>query len=77
MTPVGSGSMADRATPRASALAARYAPGLFGLGGEAGVTLREIPDLTLHQVAAWPETLASVGAKAANVGHAREVWQQF
>ena len=31
----------------------------------AGVVLREVRDLNLHQIAAWPDTLAQVGEKAA------------
>jgi heterotetrameric sarcosine oxidase gamma subunit len=54
---------------RSSALVGHTTPGRFGAEGEAGVVLSEVRDLTLHQVAAWPETLAAVGAKAAaNVG---------
>ncbi len=33
--------------------------------GEAGVVLREIPGLTLHQIAAWHDTVTQVGEKAA------------
>ena len=50
---------------RASALEGHYNPGHFGREGETGVVLTEIRDLTLHQVAAWPETLAAVGEQAA------------
>ncbi len=50
---------------RISALAGNYNPGRFGSVGDIGVTLSEVPNLTLSQVAAWPDTLASVGAKAA------------
>ena len=50
---------------RVSALAGHYETGRFGEPGEAGVTLNEVPDLVLHQIAAWPETLEAVGARAA------------
>ena len=41
---------------RASALAGHYNVGLHG-APEGGVVIREITDLTLWQLAAWPETL--------------------
>ena len=50
---------------RTSALDGHVTPGRFGAAGETGVTLSEIPDLVLHQVAAWPDSLAAAGAKAA------------
>lgn len=50
---------------RASALEGHYQTGRFGAEGDAGVTLTEVRDLVLHQVAAWPETMAAAGAKAA------------
>ncbi len=52
---------------RVSALDGHYKKGRFGEAGEAGLMLQEIRDLTLHQVAAWPETLTSTGNKAARV----------
>jgi len=55
---------------RASALAGHYTVGKFGaLGtdGEPGVVLREVPDLVLHQVAAWPDTMESVEQRVAEV----------
>ncbi len=55
--------MADAA--RVSALEGHYATGRFGAAGEPGVTLREVRELALHQIAAWPETLAAVGTAAA------------
>jgi heterotetrameric sarcosine oxidase gamma subunit len=55
---------------RVSALAGHYKTGHFGEAGEAGVTLNEIPDPVLHQIAAWPETLQAVGAKAATAAGA-------
>ena len=50
---------------RVSALDGHYSKGRFGAEGALGVVFTEVRDLTLHQVAAWPDTLASVGAKAA------------
>lgn len=63
--------MASDPSGRLSALEGHATPGRFGAtgkadaNGEAGVVLCEMRGLTLHQVAAWPETLAAVGAKAA------------
>lgn len=51
---------------RESALAAHYQAGHFG-ADHTGVTLSEISDLQLKQIAAWPDTLMAVGAKAAAV----------
>lgn len=57
---------------RVSALAGHYPTGHIGVSGQTGVTLTEIPNLQLHQVAAWPETLQSVGQMAAEMaGSAR------
>ena len=53
--------MADRV----SALAGNYPRGHHGLDGQAGVILCDMPNLLLQQVSAWPETLAQVGAEAA------------
>ena len=50
---------------RASALDGHYSKGHFGVEGTPGVVFTEIRDLELHQVAAWPDSLAAVGAKAA------------
>jgi len=50
---------------RVSALDGHYSKGRFGAEGAPGVVFTEIRDLTLHQVVAWPETLAAVGTKAA------------
>lgn len=50
---------------RVSALAGHYETGRFGAEREPGVTLSEMRGLVLHQVAAWPDTLASVGDEAA------------
>ena len=50
---------------RVSALALDYTPGRFGADRKIGIVLQEVPDLTLCQVAAWPDNLATVGAKTA------------
>ena len=50
---------------RISALHGHYAPGRIGAPGETGVVLREVRGLILHQISAWPDTLARVGEKAA------------
>ena len=58
---------------RVSALAGHYRSGRIGAEGEPGVIFSEQRGLTLHQVAAWPETLSVVGektAEAAGVGEA-------
>lgn len=55
---------------RISALAGHYAPGRFGAEGDPGVTLCEVPGLVLHQIAGWPDTLAAVGATAAEAAGA-------
>lgn len=51
---------------RASALAAHYPIGKHGASGEPGVTLEEIRDLEMHQIAAWPDTIDQVAAIAAD-----------
>lgn len=53
--------MADREP----ALKGHYKAGRFGESGEPAVTLTELPVRVLHQIAAWPDTLDAVGAKAA------------
>ena len=53
---------------RTSALAGVYKTGKFGVLGikdSVGVTLQDVPDLVLHQVAAWADTVEEVGAGAA------------
>ena len=50
---------------RVSALAGHYNPGPHGAPGEAGVTLQDMGELVLHQIAAWADTLEEVGAIAA------------
>jgi len=57
---------------RVSALDGHYETGRSGEPGEAGVTLQLMRDLTLSQVAAWPDTLAAAGAKAAKAVGAKE-----
>ena len=55
--------------PRVSALAGHYGIGKFGAlgaGDETGVILQELPDLVLHQVAAWPDTVAQVEQRIAD-----------
>ena len=50
---------------RVSALAGHYHTGHHGAAGEAGVTLQDMTGLLMHQIAAWPDTLAEVGEIAA------------
>jgi len=50
---------------RESALRGHYKQGRFGEPGEPGMTLTEVPGLKLFQLAAWPDTVEEVGAKAA------------
>lgn len=52
-------------TERVSALKACYHPGRFGEPGEAGITLAEVRDLCLHQIAAWPESIDTVAGLVA------------
>jgi len=49
---------------RVSALSGHYPKGGGG-ADDSGVCFRENPNLSLIQLAAWPETLSTVGAKAA------------
>jgi len=65
--------MAEIPVTRISALEGHITTGRFGPDGEVGVTLRLMPDLVLHQVAAWPDTLKFVGAKVAEVVAAKSV----
>ncbi|MBS1269523.1 MAG: hypothetical protein MAG794_00474 [Gammaproteobacteria bacterium] len=58
--------MADRI----SALDGHYNTGRFGEPGEIGVTLSEVRSLTLYQLAAWPDTIDAVAAKAAEMAGA-------
>jgi heterotetrameric sarcosine oxidase gamma subunit len=50
---------------RVSALAGHEAARRFGADGDVSVTLTVVPNLVLHQIAAWPGTLATVGTIAA------------
>ena len=52
---------------RETALSAQYQTGHFGLADVTGVTLSEVKNLKLMQVAAWPDTVSSIGAKLATV----------
>jgi heterotetrameric sarcosine oxidase gamma subunit len=57
--------MADITVARESALAGHLVTGQHGKAGTVGVQLSEAKDLVLCQVAAWPDTVAGVGAKLA------------
>ena len=59
------GCMCSNPIKRVSALAAAYTPGLFGADGKTGVVLQEVPNLTLCQVAVWPDSLVAVSARTA------------
>ena len=52
---------------RVSALAGHKSPGLHGAAAEVGVVLSEPADLVLYQVAAWPESMDSVGKTLAKL----------
>ena len=56
---------------RCSALAAYYPTGLHGRPGEPGVKLQEIPDLSLWQIAGWPDTMKSQESRGALFGQRR------
>ena len=51
--------MADITVARVSALAGHYNLGQHG-AVESGVVIRDVSDLNLWQLAAWPETLLSL-----------------
>ena len=54
---------------RVSALAGHYQPGRRGDKARSGVVFEEVPNLVLHQVAAWPDSMDAVGkALAKQVG---------
>ena len=59
--------MANQSQERVSGLHGYYQTGRFGAdnGSEPGVTLQEINELTLWQVAAWPEAFVAVSNKVA------------
>ena len=74
--------MISSSIKRVSALASDYTQGHFGADGKIGVVLKEVPDLTLCQVAAWPDNLTTVSAKTAEAigveaapGPGRAVWK--
>lgn len=50
---------------RESALKGHHRTGRFGESGEPQVHLAEVPIAVLHQIAAWPDNVEAVGAKAA------------
>lgn len=52
---------------RESALAAHYHTGHSGLAERTGVTLTEVRDLGLLQIAAWPNTLSTVAKTACSM----------
>lgn len=52
---------------RISALHGHYNVGRFGVEGETGVILEDMQGLVLHQIVAWPDTLAAVATKSAQV----------
>ncbi len=51
---------------RVSALAGHNTKAHFGAPGDPGVTLQDMTDLVLHQVAAWPDTIDEVAKITAN-----------
>ncbi len=57
---------------RQSALASVYHRGVSGRPGEPGVRLKELPDLNLAQVGAWPDTLETTGRQVAQAIGANE-----
>ena len=57
---------------RVSALEGHYHPHRFGKEGHVGVTLTEVRDLTLHQMAGWVDTMDAVGKKGAKAVGAKE-----
>lgn len=59
--------MDNSAAKRVSALAGHYQAGHFGIAGQTGVTMTEVSNLCLYQIAAWPDTLAAVGQQAATM----------
>ena len=52
---------------RVSALSGHKQPGFQGDPVRTGVVLREVPDLVLHQVAVWPESMDEVGKQLAEL----------
>ena len=62
--------MVDSSIERVSALAGHFSKGCFAPDDAIGVVLQEALDLTLFQIAAWPDTLSEVGNKAAEAAGA-------
>ncbi len=56
-------ALEQTAPPRISALAGYYRVGKSGAGEDPGIILQEAPDLLLHQVAAWPDTVGPVARR--------------
>ena len=52
---------------RVSVLSGHKQPGFQGDPERTGVILREVPDLVLHQVAVWPESIDAVGQRLAEL----------
>ena len=52
---------------RVSALDGHYPTGHQGIADKTGITLKEVRNLQLHQIAAWPDTLNNVGQSAADM----------
>lgn len=59
--------MAKTMVDRLSALAGHYKTGHFGIAGQTGVTMTEVSNLCMSQIACWPDTLAAVGQQAAEM----------
>lgn len=59
--------MAKTMVDRLSALAGHYKTGHFGIAGQTGVTMTEVTNLCMAQIACWPDTLAAVGRQAAEM----------
>lgn len=57
---------------RVSALDGHYSTGHRGVADASGITLKEVVNLQLHQIAAWPETLKSTGQIAADMAGCSE-----
>lgn len=55
---------------RESALKGHYRTGQFGETGEPGVLMTEVPIAVLQQIAAWPDTVEAVAARAARAAGA-------
>ena len=64
--------MVDVLMPRASALEGHAKPGHYGVADQTGIVFEECQDLTLFQIAAWPDSLSRVGALATEVAGTEE-----